>query len=505
VGCGGSPPPIPSRGPLVIALRDTPIRLDPRVATDQASSRVLELALSGLVTKDPVGNFLPDLATSWEVFDEGTRYRFHLRPGVTFHDGRSMTSADVVWTFGSILDGTVTTPKKGALPRLQQVIAVDPLTVDFLLDQPFGAMLADLTSYMGIIPAGSTPEENDHRLIGTGPFRVVDRQPDRVSLEAFEGYWRGRPPMDEVLIRTVPDATVRALELRKGSVHLVVNDLAPDVVVAFQKDPRFRVVSDPGSNYAYMGINFEDPLLARLEVRRAMAMAIDRDLLVESLWRGMAQVTATMLRPGNWAYTEISPLPHDPAAARALLDEAGLTDPDGAGPRPRFRLTYKTSTAEIYTLQAQIIQSMLAEVGIGVEIRSHEFATFYNDIKNGNFQIFTLVWNGIIDPNIYALTLHSERAPPNGANRGRYSNPEFDRLVDAGAIPADPAERRPYYVAAQEIFARDLPYISLYLNDNIAVMPVTLEGYRNYSVGELYSVREMSWPSAGAPRAEEGP
>jgi peptide/nickel transport system substrate-binding protein len=496
--CGGSPPPPATGGPLVIALRSAPIRLDPRIGTDQASSRIFELALDGLVGKDPEGNYVPGLAASWEVLDNGTRYRFHLRPGVTFHDGQPLTSADVVWTFGSILDGTVPTAKRGALPRLQAVEAVDPLTVDFRLDQPFGAMLADLTSFLGIVRDGSTPEENERSLIGTGPFRVVDRQPDRVDLEAFDDYWQGRPHLDHVVVRAVPDSTVRALELRKGTVHLIVNDLAPDVVVDFRDDPSFQVISDPGSNYAYVGINFEDPMLARIEVRRAMALAIDRDLLVKSLWRGMARVTATLMRPGHWSYTPIAPVPHDPEAARRLLDKAGIVDPDGDGPAPRLSFTYKTSTDETYLLQAQIIQSMLAEIGIAVEIRSYEFATFYSDIKSGNFQLFTMVWNGIVDPNMYALTLHSERVPPNGANRGHYRNLEFDRLVEEGAVPASPAERRPYYVAAQEIFARDLPYISLYLKDNVAVMPAALRGYRNYSVGELYSVREMSWASPAA-------
>jgi peptide/nickel transport system substrate-binding protein len=159
----------------------------------------------------------------------------------------------------------------------------------------------------------------------------------------------------------------------------------------------------------------------------------------------------------------------------------------------RFRLTFKTSTNEDTLLQAQIIQAMLADVDIKLELRSYEFATFYGDIKQGNFQLFSMVWTGITDPHIYNLVLHSRSVPPNGSNRGRYINPEFDRLIDEGSRHADPARRRPSYVEAQSILAEDLPYISLYHKVTVAVMPETLEGYRNFLSGELYSLKDVHW------------
>ncbi len=428
------------------------------------------------------------------MLDDGLRYRFHLRRGVRFHDGRELTSADVVWTFGSIVDGTVTSPKAGAFRHVEAVEAAGPLTVDFVLRRPFGAMLADLTSFVGVVPAGVLPEEFERRPIGSGPFRLVSRAPDRLVFEAFDDYWEGRPNLDRVVLREVPDATVRALELHKGSVHLVISDLAPDVVDRFRADERFRVQADPGSVYTYLGFNLEDPLAGDARVRRALALALDRQRLADSLWRGLALVTETALPPGHWArHDGLEPLPHDPAAARRLLDEAGYPDPDGDGPAARFTITYKTSTDEIFRLQAQAIQAMAATAGIGIEIRSYEFATFYADIKAGNFQMFSLNWTGVVDPNIYRLILHSGSIPPNGANRGRYRNPEFDRLVDLGARFLEPAERRPYYLEAQEILARDLPYISLFNRLNYAVLPRRLEGYSNYPSGELYSLKRVRW------------
>jgi peptide/nickel transport system substrate-binding protein len=493
--CGPAPPPRqPADNSLTVALESAPIHLDPRVATDQASSRVFELILDGLVTKDETGNFVPGLADSWEALDGGARWRFHLRPGVRFHDGSACDAQDVVWTFQTLLDGTVTSSKRGAFAFLRRVEAVDPATVDFVLSEPYGALLPNLTSYLGIVPAGRSAEEMNRAPVGTGPFRFVSRTADTVELAAFDDYYRGRPRLDRVVLREIPEATVRVLELRKGSVQLVVNALPPDVVPLFRADPRFSVPTATGANYVYLGLNLTDPLLADLRVRRALALALDRELLVRTLWRGLGVVTETLLPPGNWARNDdLEATPFDPSAARLLLDEAGLTDPDGGGPEPRLRLTYKTSTDETAVLQAQILQSMWRAVGVEVEIRSYEFATFYADIKRGNFQLFSLTWTGIADPDIYMLILHSQRTPPAGSNRGHYANPRFDSLVEQGARLADRALRRPLYVEAQRIVAHDLPYLSLFTKVNVAVLPAGLAGYRHYPSGELYSLRDMHW------------
>ena len=159
----------------------------------------------------------------------------------------------------------------------------------------------------------------------------------------------------------VPDSTVRALELLKGSVQMVVNDLPPDLVPRFREDPAFQVIEAPGGNYSYLGLNVEDPTLADVRVRRALALAIDRERLVRTIWRGLGVVTETMLPPTSWAHhSGLAPLRHDPAQAGRLLDEAGFPDPDGPGGRPRLTLQYKTSSSEIALLQAQAIQQLFA-------------------------------------------------------------------------------------------------------------------------------------------------
>lgn len=484
----------PAENEVVVALANAPTHLDPRRATDQASARVFQLVFNGLLTKDRHGNLIPDLAERWEISADGLTYDFFLRPGVHFHDGRPLRAADAAWTLNSMLDGTVKTAKKAAFAAIETVEVVDELTLRLHLSEPNSSLLTDLTPEQGIVPAGATSQEMNEHPIGTGPFRFQQRTPELLVLERFEDHFRGAPELDRVLFKEVPDATVRALELLNGSVQLVVNDIAPDVVPLFRENPHFRVVEAPGVNYAYLGLNLEDPALSDPRVRRALALSIDRQRLVDTLWRGLGVVTETMLPPGLWAYHDDLPtIPYDPAAAAALLEEAGYRDPDGDGPLPRLTLTYKTSTNEPYLLQAQVIQQMARASGIEIEVRSYEFATFYSDVRRGNFQMFSLLRTGIIDPNIYRLVLHSSQLPPNGQNRGRFQNARFDELVDLGAQLPLQEQRRPLYLEAQEIFARELPYISLYTRVNFAVMAGSLEGYESYPSGELYSLRQMRW------------
>lgn len=491
--CGGRGGPVwPQGNELTVALPSAPIHLDPRVGSDAATDEAHGLLFDGLLQTDPRGELVGDLAESWETLDGGRLLRFHLRPGVRFHDGRPFGADDVVWTLSSIVDGTVATAKRAAFDPVESVAAVGADTVEIRLREPNASFPVELT--IGVVPAGALPDAVDRRPVGTGPFRFVGRAPERLALAAFEAHWAGRPHLDRLTLKEVPDGTVRTLELMDGAVQLVVDDLPPDVVPRFRRDPAYRVVEAPSGDYAYLGFNLRDPVLADRRVRRAVAHALDRQRLVDTLWRGLGIVGETMLPPGHWARDEALPaIRHDPEAARRLLDRAGYPDPDGAGPRPRLALELKTSTTEIYFLQAQVIQAMLAEVGIELTVRSLEFATFYADVQRGDFQTFTLVRSGIVDPNIYRLTLHSASTPPAGHNRGFYANPRFDRLIDRANRVTDRGERRALYVAAQRLLARDLPYVSLFVKESVAVMPAELRGFTPRIHRKLGSLQDVRW------------
>jgi len=195
-------------------------------------------------------------------------------------------------------------------------------------------------------------------------------------------------------------------------------------------------------------------------------------------------VAATgLLAPGHWAYEpDVDRWPYDPARARQLLDEAGVRDPDGPGPLPRLRLTYKTSSDQFRVALARVIAAQLGAIGIAVDVRAFEFATFFADVKKGSYQIATMQSSDIGEPDTHYTFFHSSRIPskanPDGGNRWRYVNPRIDQLTEAGRREIDPQKRLAIYSEVQKIIARDLPIVPLWHEDNIVVANRDVTGYR---------------------------
>jgi peptide/nickel transport system substrate-binding protein len=421
-------------------------------------------------------------------------YVVALRRGVTFHDGRELTSKDVVFTYGQIIDPSFISPFKGAFRSLESVRALDDYHVEFKLKEPFSAFPIQLAGLPAIIPTGSGVDFGRHP-VGTGPYRFVRfAVDDQLVLAPFPGYYNGPPKNAGIVIRVLPDDTMRGLELKKGSIDLVVNDLPPDIVHQFEgKD--FQIAKSPGVDYSYLGINMLDPVLEDKRVRHAIGYAIDRRAIVDYLRRGLARPATGLIPSQAWAYQpDIFQFTYDPGRARQLLDEAGYRDPDGDGPLPRLHLSLKVSNAEETRLQATVIQQQLRDVGIDLDVRSYEFATMYADVLKGNFQMFSLQWVGaaMVDPDILRRVFHSTQTPPAGFNRGRYTNPEVDRLLGLAGAASSESERKQYYGEAQKIVAEDAPYISIWNRTNVAVAQPTLTGLHLNAVGNFESLKDVS-------------
>ncbi|MFQ5692818.1 MAG: ABC transporter substrate-binding protein, partial [Nitrospinota bacterium] len=273
-----------------------------------------------------------------------------------------------------------------------------------------------------------------------------------------------------------------------------------DSLARLEQDRSLRVVRAPGTNFTYLGFNLEDPILSKRKVRRAIAHAIDRGRIIRYILRGLARPATGLLPETHWAYRkDVASYPYDPALARRLLDEAGYPDPDGEGGRPRFRLSFKTSQNETRIEIAEVIQEQLRQVGIAVDIRSFEWGTFFSDIRKGNFQIYTLTWVGIVDPDIYFYVFHSGNVPPNGANRGRYRNPALDRWLERGRRTFGVAARREVYGRVQEILARDLPYVNLWHATNVAVLNRRVRGFLLYPDEDMVSLKDVRLADGGGP------
>jgi peptide/nickel transport system substrate-binding protein len=478
----------PDGNAVVVALTNSPINLDPRVGADEASQKAHQLLYSTLFRIDDRLQIVPELAEAL-IEQTPTTYVVPIRRGVLFHDGGELTAADVVYTFASFLDPNFR-GRSGAYRLLAAVRAVDTYTVEFTLKEPFASFPINLV--MGIVRKDSGAA-NARQPNGTGPYRLKEFvQDDRLALVPFDRHYAGAPKNEGVVLKVVPDDTMRGLELRKGTVDLVVNDLAPDIVWQLKQEGRLGVTTAPGSDYAYLGLNLKDPVLSRVEVRRAIGFAIDRQAIVDYLRRGYARVAVGIVPPMSWAFEpDVFDFRHDPAEARRLLDAAGFPDPDGAGPQPRFSLTLKTSTSEVYRVQAAAIQHDLAQVGIAVDVRSSELQSLFADVLRGNFHMYTLQWVGVTDPDMLRRVYHSKQAPPAGLNRVFYNNPEVDRLIDAAAAAPD-AERRELYGRAQQLIAADVPYVSLWYKTNVAVYQPALSGVRLSPIADFSFLKDVA-------------
>lgn len=458
----------PASDTLVMIIESSPTNLDPRVGIDAQSERIDDLIFDDLLARDEHLNVQPGLAERWDIPDPLT-YIFHLHHGVKFHDGRPLTSRDVKWSFDSLLQGKVRSTKAAAYRFVDRVEAPDDYTVVFHLKEPFATLLWNLSGgAMGVVPYGSSGEEMSRHPIGSGPFRFVSAQQDRdVVIEDNPDYWGEKARLKRVQFIVVPDTTTRALELRKGSADVAINALAFDTIIALERDSALQMLRAPGTVLAYMAFNLRDPILKDARVRQAIAFAIDRQPLIHYLWRDFARPAASILPPESWAYdSRVPTYDFDPARARQLLDAAGYTARNGV----RFHLTMKTSTEESSRLLAAVLQQQLRDVGIALDIRSFEFATFFSDVTRGEFQMYSLRWvGGNEDPDIFEYAFHTSRITPRGANRSYYSNPRVDSLIDQARSVTDQNSRRRSYSEIQRILASDLPYLNLWYNDNVLV------------------------------------
>lgn len=484
---------------IVVALDSTPQTLDPRFAGGANAVHVIQLVCSALYKFDHTGTPVPDLARAAH-FEGPLRFRVELRKDVRFHDGTPLRARDVEASFASVLDPEVGAIARGDLAFLERVRANGEFEVVFELRKPFAPLLHKLAGVM-ILPAtqvAATGREALESPVCAGPFKLAsfDRG-ERILLERNEAYFGGAPPAPRVLLRVLPNSATRVIELLKGSVHLVVNGVPPYALGPLEQAEGLRVLRGPGASTTYLGLNLEQPELADLQVRRALAHAIDRAAIVGTLLRGRATLASALLPPNHAARPEFGAgIAYDPDRARELLDAAGYPDPPGR--EPRFRISYKTSTDRLRKQIGEVIAYQLGEVGIEMEARSLEWGTFYGDIQKGNFHTYTLKWVGLTDPDIFYYVFHSGSIPPDGANRGRYRSARVDDWIERSRATGDESERRALYQSIEKTLARDLPYVFLWHEDDTAVVSTRLDGFELEPGGGLRALARVRLREAGS-------
>jgi peptide/nickel transport system substrate-binding protein len=444
-GCGQSD----GRAEIRMALAQAPLNLDPRYATDAASERVNRLIYRPLVDFDANFRAVPALAR-WTQQD-ALHYRFTLgQSGRRFHDGTPLTAEDVAATYRSLL-ALKDIPHGAEFSNISSIVVVDAGTVDFALHVPDDQFPARLI--VGILPRHLIERKHDFaRLpVGSGPLRFT----------SWDGVLRLERTADgqRIALEEVKDSTVRVLKLLRGEADLLQGDLPPELVTYLGRQPHVRVREVPGANFSYLGFNLQDPALKNPLVRRAVALAIDRQSIIRHALVGGSRSATAILPPEHWAgNADLPDERYDPQQASNLLRQAGVPLP--------LRLVYKTSTDAQRVRLATVMQAQMRAAGIELEIRSLDWGTFFDDVKHGKFQLYGLTWVGIKTPEIYRLAFHSHSVPPAGANRGHLVDTELDEFID----------RRDWKRATERI--RELmPYAPLWYEGQFAAMRKEVSGY----------------------------
>jgi peptide/nickel transport system substrate-binding protein len=430
-------------------IAQAPLNLDPRYATDAASERVNRLIYQPLVDFDATSKPAWILAHGEAI--NALDYKFTLQKKVNFHNGDALTAHDVKATYDSLLS-LKDSPHAAEFANIDTTEVIDDKTIIFKLKQADTNFISKLI--IGIMPKSLVEKSHtfSHNPVGSGPLKFQSWQHDLKLIRTSDNQL--------ITLQEVKDPTVRVLKLKKGEIDLIQGDLPPELVKHLQTMPGILVDTGLGANYSYLGLNMQDGLLKNLKVRQAIAHAIDRQAIIDKVMVSNSRIASAILPPEHYANSDnvLIPYSYNPTLAKKLLIEAGVKLP--------LKLEYKTSTDAFRVRLATIMQAQMAQAGIELEIKSLDWGTFFADVKAGNFQLYGLTWVGIKTPEIYAKAFGSDYFPPNGFNRGRYSDAQLDKLLAEENWPA----------VTQRIHTQ-LPYIPLWYEGQFVAMQENIKNY----------------------------
>ena len=486
---------------LIFARGSDAQKLDPADIDDGESVNTLAQLCEGLVRfKSGTLDIQPWLAHSYVISNDGLTYTFELREGVRFHDGTPLNAETALFTFKRQMD--ITHPAhfptasfqywENLFQEIESVRATDPMTIEFKLSEPNASILYSLATFpvwlISPVAFESHGEAIVRHPIGTGPYRFVDWKPNQaIILEKYPDYWGSLARFERLVMRTIPDNTVRLLELKAGKIH-ALDGLQPAELTELIDNNKFTIHAQPGMNVGYMAISSFAERLRNPEIRHAIAMAIDRKAIVELALDGYAIVAEYPVPPGFLGEPENSkpPIHYDPEAARIILKKYPelFNQPIAlhtfTAPRPYFPDPLKI---------ASLIRNDLENVNLKVEIITRDFKSHLVDARRGNFELALLGWsgdNGDTD-NFLATFFASWAAVEDSAtNISFYKNDAMDKLLIAGRQQTDLKKRQKIYEQALKIWARDLPLVPLIHTEQIVVTRSELTGFQLQKTANLF-------------------
>lgn len=457
--------------------------LIPNITSDGASHEVGSLIYTGLVTRDRDMNIVPDMAESWEFSQDCLHLVFKLKKNAVWHDGRPFTADDVVFTHQTMLNPKTPTAYREDFKAVESVEAVDPHTVGITYTKPYAKALQSWSTWMlprhllaSYVEEGRLRDSPQGRSapVGTGPYRFKEwRTGERIVLVANRQYYDEGPFISRVVYRVIPSQATIFLELKAQGV-----DAASLTALQYRRQteyPAFRKAYQkfryPSNSYTYFGFNLKDPRFADRRVRQAFAYALDKRQFIEGVRQGLAREATGPYKPGTWVYNpNVKAYPYDLDRARRLLAEAGWTETNADGLLVKdgkpFTFTLLTNQGNDERKKiAEIIQASLREIGVGVEIKILEWASFIKEyVKKRRFEAIVLGWGLGQDPDQYEIW-HSSKTGPDQLNHISFANAEVDELLERGRSTCHQAERKRYYDRIQEILAEEQPLIFLYFPD----------------------------------------
>ena len=475
--------------------------LIPLLASDSASHAVAGMVFNGLVKYDKNMNVVGDLAESWDITHNGLVITFHLRKGVKWHDAKPFTSADVLYTYQVTTDPKTPTAYAGDFLKIKKAEALDDYTFRVTYDKPFAPALISWSS--AILPKhllvgkDITKSPLTRHPIGTGPYKFKEWVAgQKIVLVANDNYFEGRPYIDGRITRIIPDTATMFLELRAQNIGMM--GLTPlqytrqtDNNLFKENFNKYRYLSFA---YTYLGYNLKNPFFTDKRVRQAISYAINKDEIVSGVLLGLGKPATGPYKHGTWAHNDkVKTYSYDPAKARELLKQAGLTDTNNDGVLEKDGKPFEF---EILTNQgnetrqkcAEIIQRQLKEVGIIVKIRIVEWSAFVtNFINKRRFDAVILGWTIPLDPDAYDVW-HSSKTEPEELNFVSYKNPEADLMLENGRSTFNQDERKRYYARFQEILAEDQPYTFLYVPEDLIVISSRFRGVEPAPIGIGHNV-----------------
>jgi peptide/nickel transport system substrate-binding protein len=497
--CAGEGPAVTTGGTVSFAISTEPKVLSPPVHTLAIESTVMSAIFAGLVRMRADGSIEPDLAESYRVEDGGMTYRFRLRDGLRWPDGRPLTSRDVLFTYQTYVDPRTRTSYLVGWDRVDRVETPDAATAVFRMKEVFAPFL---------IAVGGNPVLPEHVLarsqdirkdpfnrapVGAGPFTLRDWQTaSQIVLEANPHYWRGRPRLDRLVFKVVPDAATQLNQLQAGEVDIIAVAEAAQWDQVRSMAPRVTTSSYDDTRYVLVQLD-EYVFLKDLAVRQALDHATPKRDIVQGVLRGLATPGYADVPPGSpYFLAQVEHHDYSPDRARALLQQAGFTLRDGVMTRDGQALEvpiYTIASSPTFVQVAQVLKEAWSRVGVRTDVTTMDASTLFSNQGpqwNGRDAALIFSWAQGVDP--YNYVNWSSTQIPNGEddpgeNAERYANPVMDELVVRGGAIADPAQRRPIYDQIQQVLAHDVPVLFLYWPKALYACGARVRGFRPNAFG----------------------